>query len=139
MITPQLLHAELDENNRPLQQEQVVPIAMKCIGGLQKFRIPFKNLSEHDFEVDFYWVVRAGREVRDVLAMAPERMTMSHIKDMNVAGHMVDVGDGEIDFAGILADPVAASMKHCFVEHDVPEDPFRTVAASYRVLSSILD
>ena len=47
MITPQLLQAELDENNRPLQQEQVVPIAMKCIGGLQKFRIPFKNLSEH--------------------------------------------------------------------------------------------
>ena len=56
MITPQLLQAELDENNRPLQQEQVVPIAMKCIGGLQKFRIPFKNLSEHDFEVDFYFL-----------------------------------------------------------------------------------
>ncbi len=71
--------------------------------------------------------------------MAPERMTMSHIKDMNVAGDMVDVGDGEIDFAGILADPAAASIKHCFMEHDVPEDPFRTAAASYRVLDSILD
>ena len=92
-----------------------------------------------DFEVDFYWVVRGNREIRDVLAMAPERMTMSHIKDINVAGDIVDVGDGEIDFAGILADPVGASIKHCFVEHDMPQDPFRTVAASYRELSLMLD
>ncbi len=107
--------------------------------------VPFEVLLEEtdpdllDFEVDFYWVRRAGRDIREVLAMAPERMTMSHIKDMNVAGDMVDVGDGEIDFAGILADPAAASIKHCFMEHDVPEDPFRTAAASYRVLDSILD
>lgn len=26
---------------------------MKNIGGLQKFRIPFKNLSDHDIEVEF--------------------------------------------------------------------------------------
>ncbi len=92
-----------------------------------------------DFEIDFFWVTEGGRDVLEVLAMAPERMTMSHIKDRNVAGHMVDVGDGEIDFAGILASPAAGSMKHCFVEHDAPEDPFRTVAASHRVLKSIFD
>ncbi len=107
--------------------------------------VPFEILLEEtdaelvDFEVDFYWVTEGGRDIRDVLAMAPDRMTMSHIKDRNVAGHMVDVGDGEIDFAGILADPVGASIRHCFVEHDVPEDPFRTIAASYRALKSILD
>lgn len=92
-----------------------------------------------DFEVDFFWVREAGKDIRDILTMAPERMTMSHIKDRNVAGHMVDVGDGEIDFAGILSDPAAASMKHCFVEHDNPADPFRSVAASYYVLKSILE
>ncbi len=31
----------------------VVPIAIKNLQGLQKFRIPFKNMSEHDFEVEF--------------------------------------------------------------------------------------
>jgi sugar phosphate isomerase/epimerase len=92
-----------------------------------------------DFEVDFYWVREAGLEIRDVLAMAPERMTLSHIKDRDVSGRMVNVGDGTIDFAGILADPVAASIKHCFVEHDVPEDSFRSVAASHYVLKSILE
>jgi len=107
--------------------------------------IPFEILLSEtdaellDFEVDFFWATEAGRDVRDVLAMAPGRMTMSHIKDRNVAGHMVDVGDGEIDFAAILSDPAASSIRHCFVEHDVPEDPFRTVAASYLALKSILD
>jgi sugar phosphate isomerase/epimerase len=106
--------------------------------------IPFEILLNEteagllDFEIDFFWATEAGRDVRDVLAMAPGRMSMSHIKDRNVAGHMVDVGDGEIDFAAILADPAAESIRHCFVEHDSPEDPFRTVAASYRVLKSIL-
>jgi sugar phosphate isomerase/epimerase len=107
--------------------------------------VPFEVLLEEtdaallDFEVDFYWVRRAGMEVRDVLAMAPERMVMSHIKDMDPAGNMAVVGDGTIDFAGILADPVASSMKHCFVEHDTPIDAFRSVAASHFVLKKILE
>jgi len=106
--------------------------------------VPFDLLLEEtdpallDFQMDFYWVRRAGKNIRDVLAMAPERMTMAHIKDMDAAGEMADVGDGEIDFGGLLADPVAASIRHCFVERDDSEDPFRTAAASYRALSSIL-
>lgn len=92
-----------------------------------------------DFEVDFYWVREAGRSIREVLAMAPERMVLSHIKDRHVDGRMVDLGDGTIDFAAILADPVAASIRHCFVEHDIPDDPFRSVAASHQVLRKILE
>ena len=91
-----------------------------------------------DFEVDFYWVAEAGHSIRDVLAKAPERMVLSHIKDRHVDGRMVDVGDGTIDFEGILADPVAASIRHCFVEHDIPDDPFQSVAASHQVLREIL-
>lgn len=33
-----------------------MPLALKNVGGLQKFRIPFKNLSEHDFEVEFNFI-----------------------------------------------------------------------------------
>ena len=80
-----------------------------------------------------------GWDIREVLSMAPERMRLSHIKDRNAAGQMVDVGDGEIDFAGILEDPVAASIKHCFVEYDYPPNPFQSVAASHYTLKSILD
>ena len=91
-----------------------------------------------DFEIDFYWVAEAGLSIRDVLAKAPERMVLSHIKDRHVDGRMVDVGDGTIDFDGILADSVADSIRHCFVEHDIPEDPFQSVAASHQVLREIL-
>lgn len=33
--------------------DEVIPIAIKNVAGLQKSRIPFKNLSQHDFEVEF--------------------------------------------------------------------------------------
>lgn len=33
-----------------------MPLALKNAGGIQKFRIPFKNLSEHDFEVQFEFI-----------------------------------------------------------------------------------
>jgi len=92
-----------------------------------------------DFELDFYWVQKAGRQIRDVLATAGGRVTMAHIKDMDDAGNMVDVGTGNIDFAGILHDPVAASIRHAFVEHDNPADPFLTVAVGYDALKAALE
>ena len=110
----------------------------RAIDGIVPFELLLAETELLDFEIDFYWVRDAGLDVRDVLAMAPERMVLSHIKDRHSDGRMVDVGDGTIDFAAILADPVAASIRHCFVEHDAPEDPFRTVAASHQVLKQIL-
>ena len=114
---------------------------LQAIGGEMPFEVLLEETDPNllDFEVDFFWVRAAGWNVRDVLALAPERMALAHIKDMDVAGNMVDVGDGTIDFAGILADPVAGSIRHCFVEHDTPPDAFRSVAASHYVLNSILD
>jgi sugar phosphate isomerase/epimerase len=90
------------------------------------------------FELDFYWARKARQAIRDVLARADGRIVMSHIKDMDAAGDMAPVGAGEIDFAGILADPAADSIRHCFVEHDNPADPFRSVSYSHYALRSIL-
>jgi sugar phosphate isomerase/epimerase len=107
-------------------------------------REPFDILLEEtdadlvDFELDFYWVRKAGREILDVIRKAPERVTMSHIKDMDEAGEMVEVGSGTIDFSGILAAPDAAAIRHCFVEHDAPSDPFQSAAFSHYALRSIL-
>ncbi len=92
-----------------------------------------------DFELDFFWVQKAGEDIRAVLSRAPERFTMAHIKDMDADGNMVDAGAGTIDFAGILADPVAASIRHPFIEHDAPDEPFRTVAIGHRVLKAALE
>ena len=91
-----------------------------------------------DFEIDFFWVVRGERDILDVLSMAPERMTMTHMKDIDLAGNMADVGDGTIDFGGILAHPAGAHIKHCFVEHDMPADPFMSAAYSHYRLKELL-
>jgi len=92
-----------------------------------------------DFELDFYWAQKAGRDIRDVLAMAGGRVTMAHIKDMDEAGNIADVGAGIIDFHGILHDPVAASIRHAFVEHDTPAAPFHTVTVGYDALKAALE
>ena len=108
-------------------------------------RVPFDVLLQEteadlvDFELDFFWAHKAGRDILDVIGQAPPRFTMSHIKDFDVAGNMVDVGKGTIDFAAILADPAATAIQHCFVEHDAPTDPFHSAAYSHYALKSILD
>ena len=92
-----------------------------------------------DFELDFFWVRKAGQHIVPVLNKAPERFTMAHIKDMDTEGEMADVGAGVIYFAGILGDEAASGLRHLFVEHDQPADPFKSVAISRLALASILD
>jgi len=92
-----------------------------------------------DFELDFFWVRKAGQDIVPVLNKAPERFTMAHIKDMDTEGEMADVGAGVIDFANILGDEAASGLRHLFVEHDQPADPVKSVAISRLALSSILD
>ncbi len=51
--------------------------------------------------------------------------------------HMVDVGSGTIDFASIFARRERAGIRHFFVEHDNPADPFESVRASYQYLDGL--
>jgi sugar phosphate isomerase/epimerase len=108
-------------------------------------QVPFDVLLQEtdpdlvDFELDFFWVRKAGRDILDVIGQAPNRFTLAHIKDIDDAGNMLDVGQGIIDFATILADPAAAAIQHCFVEHDNPDDPFRSAAVSHYAMQIILD
>lgn len=90
------------------------------------------------FELDFFWVRKAGLNVTDVLGKAPSRFSMAHIKDMDKAGNMVDVGQGSIEFARILKSPAAAHIESFFVEHDNPKYPFRTAAVGRLALGDIL-
>jgi hypothetical protein len=59
------------------------------------------------------------------------------LEDDYFFGH--DFTQGVIDFAGILHDPVAASIRHAFVEHDNPADPFHTVTVGYDALKAALE
>lgn len=91
------------------------------------------------FQMDIYWVVKAGQDPAAYFARHPGRFSMVHAKDSAGAPEhrMVDVGAGTIDFATLLPRAVAAGVKHVFVEHDQPADPMGSITASYRHLAQL--
>jgi sugar phosphate isomerase/epimerase len=88
-----------------------------------------------DFELDLYWAALAGEDPSTILAANPARFTMCHVKDMDAARRMADVGAGEMDFAGIFA---RHRFAHHFVEHDQPADPLASITASYAAMRRLL-
>ena len=50
---------------------------------------------------------------------------------------MTEVGSGVIDWAEIFRRRELAGIRHYFVEHDDPEEPFRSVEESLRYLSQL--
>jgi sugar phosphate isomerase/epimerase len=91
------------------------------------------------FELDLYWIIKAGHDPLAYFARYPGRFELVHVKDS--AGppehRMVDVGRGTIDFRRIFARRREAGIQHFFVEHDDPPDPLGFARASYRFLSRL--
>jgi sugar phosphate isomerase/epimerase len=50
---------------------------------------------------------------------------------------MADVGAGKIDWKRIFAKEQQAGIKHFFVEHDQPADPFASIRASCEYLKQL--
>jgi len=90
-------------------------------------------------EIDLYWMTKAGQDPLAYFARWPGRVPLVHVKDS--AGppehKMVDVGQGKIDWKRIFAKREQAGIKHFFVEHDQPPQPFEDIAASYNYLKNL--
>jgi sugar phosphate isomerase/epimerase len=106
-------------------------------------KIPFDVLLEHTdpelvrIELDLYWITLGGQNPRDYFDRFPGRFPMVHVKDLKRGGEqsqMVDVGKGDIDFKAIFAQREQAGIRHFFVEHDEPAQPFDSITASYQYL-----
>lgn len=106
-------------------------------------RVPYDVLLEATdpalvkMEMDIYWTRKAGQDPLAYFARWPGRFPMLHIKDLDAAGNMVDVGQGIIDWRAIIARRAAAGTEHFFVEHDEPQNPLQSIAASYRYLRTL--
>ncbi|MGH7700982.1 MAG: sugar phosphate isomerase/epimerase family protein [Gemmatimonadales bacterium] len=91
------------------------------------------------FELDLYWCVMAGGDPLAFFAAHPGRFPLVHVKDS--AGppdhRMVNVGRGTIDFKAIFARRRQAGIRHAFVEHDNPADPFAFARASLEYLKRL--
>lgn len=109
-------------------------------------RLPYDLLLERTdpalvtFELDLYWISRAGQDPLAYFQKARGRFRQVHVKDMAAGAgrEMVDPGDGILDFPTLLAAAADAGVRHFFVEHDEPGDPVATARAGYRVLHRIL-
>lgn len=101
-------------------------------------RIPFDVLLEAtdpklvQLEIDLYWMTKGGQDPLSYFARWPGRIPMVHVKDSMGPpdNKMADVGAGKIDWKKIFAREDQAGIKHYFVEHDQPTNPFASIRAS---------
>jgi sugar phosphate isomerase/epimerase len=91
------------------------------------------------FEMDLYWITKAGADPFDYFRRFPGRFPLVHVKDSAgaPAHQMTEVGKGTIDFKRLFAARREAGMRHFFVEHDNPADPMASVGTSFRYLDSL--
>jgi len=108
-------------------------------------RVPFDVLLENtdpqlvQLELDLYWITKGGQDPFRYFERWPGRIPLVHVKDsVGPPEHkMVDVGAGKIDFKKIFARRRQAGIRHYFVEHDEPPDPFGSIRASYEYLKRL--
>jgi len=90
-------------------------------------------------ELDIYWATKGGQDPLAWFARQPGRFPLLHLKDSSgpPLHRMTPVGSGTIDFRRLLARREQAGVRHVFVEHDEPADPWKSVEASYRYLAGL--
>lgn len=100
-------------------------------------------------ELDLFWATKAGQNPVDIFQKYPGRFQLFHMKDMYnhetkpiySTDHVSDfapVGEGVIDFKGILKARDMAGLKYMVVEQDSTRDakPFKAIQTSLKNLTT---
>nr|WP_255444152.1 sugar phosphate isomerase/epimerase [Robiginitalea sp. SC105] len=93
-----------------------------------------------NFQMDLYWVTRAGADPLDYFEKYPDRFKIWHVKDMDSQGRFAPVGTGTIDFKRIVAKKEQSGMEYYIVEQDMTFDgmqPLEAIRTSYENLDEI--
>lgn len=94
-----------------------------------------------NFEMDLYWVNKAGKNPLDYFKRYPGRFKLWHVKDMEKGAdqHFAAVGTGIINFKEIFSHARQAGMEHFFVEQDNSYglNPLENLKTSYTNLIKI--
>ncbi|AEM71894.1 Xylose isomerase domain-containing protein TIM barrel [Allomuricauda ruestringensis DSM 13258] len=92
-----------------------------------------------NFQMDLYWVTRAGADPVGYFEEYPGRFKLWHVKDMDEEGKFAPVGEGTIDFKRILGEKEASGMIKYFVEQDMTWDkkPLEVIKISHKGLKEI--
>jgi Sugar phosphate isomerases/epimerases len=90
-------------------------------------------------ELDLCWATKAGIDPVELFKKNPGRFHLWHVKDLNKEKQgPAPVGEGIIDFKRIFDNADVAGVRHFFVEHDMPADPFASITTSYNNLQKIM-
>jgi sugar phosphate isomerase/epimerase len=83
------------------------------------------------FELDLAWATKAGADPVELFKKHPGRFPLWHVKDLDKdMAKILPVGQGVVDYKRIFANAKQSGMKHFFVEHDMPENAFESLATS---------
>lgn len=127
------------------------------LGGKLPYDFLLENTDPHFviMEMDLCWISVTGHDPLSYFKRFPGRFPLVHVKDVKqmpkVAPgkkdefvdtdfekkEMTEPGSGVIDWKRIFSHADEAGIKHYFVEHDDPADPFASIAASYKYLSTL--
>jgi sugar phosphate isomerase/epimerase len=86
--------------------------------------VPIEYLLENldpeyvNFQMDLYWVTKAGADPIAYFEKYPGRFKIWHVKDMDEQGRFAPVGQGTIDFKKILDKAELSGMEYYIVEQD---------------------
>lgn len=92
------------------------------VDGVMLYDVLLKDIDPTliSFEMDIYWVVRAGHDPVELIKAHPGRFSMWHIKDMNKEKREknTEVGSGSIDFKKIFEYQKLSGVKHIYMEQE---------------------
>ncbi len=106
-------------------------------------------------EMDLCWISVTGQDPLAYFKRYPGRFPLVHVKDVKrmpkatpgktdeflntdfEKHEMTEAGSGVIDWKRIFGEADQAGIKHFFVEHDNPADPFASIEASYKYLAAV--
>jgi len=93
-----------------------------------------------NFQMDLYWVTRAGADPVTYFEKYPGRFKIWHVKDMDRQSRFAPVGTGTIDFNRILEHKETSGRRYYMVEQDMTFDglePLEAIKISHAGLAKI--
>jgi len=92
-------------------------------------------------ELDTYWVQAGGGEPTAWILKSKGRIPFLHLKDMTTIDRkpvMAEIGEGNLNWPGILSAAKEAGVEWYVVEQDVCQtDPFECIATSFKNIQAM--
>lgn len=91
------------------------------------------------FEMDLFWMSVAKQDPVKYWTRFPGRFPLVHVKDNAgpPSNEMRSVGAGVINWAALFEKRQVAGIKHFYVEHDNPPDPWASITTSHAYLKRL--